>query len=250
MSSDLRRAGYRRATVFEIYGFNLLLLHVNLVGTGQSIVQAIGGQKIAFARTPKIRSHTVAPLLFVIMPLLLMAWSGRTLLRDIDNRAYIHGTFAGLNLVLSAYACMVLVGLRAIAVDIAINLREFVYKPVKSKPSEAEVPHWASVIYVGSSVPEETERSASLAVALAAQDQFGLGANPSPAATMLGALGTVATAAERKAGREKRQAGPEKLNLRGKLARSANEVELDHLIAHERETDTHQGVGRPGLETT
>jgi hypothetical protein len=35
-----------------------------------------------------------------------------------------------------------------------------------------EVPHWASVIYVGSSIPEEVERSAPLAVSLAAQDQF------------------------------------------------------------------------------
>lgn len=247
MSSDLRRAGYSRGTVFEIYGFNLLLLHVNLVGTGQSIVQAIGGQKIAFARTPKIRNHTVAPLVFVIMPLLLAGWSGRTLLRDIDNRAYIHGTFAGLNLFLSAYACMVLVGLRTIVVDIAVNLREFVYKPLKSKPRGADVPHWASVIYVGSSVPEETERSASLAVALAAQDQFGLGASTAAAPTMLGAVETVATAAELKAGREKRRASPEKLQLRDKLAQSAGEIALEQLVERE---DTRRGTAYTGLETT
>ncbi len=179
MAHDLRRVGYRRRDVFGIYGFNLLLLPVNLVGTMQSVVQAIGGQKIAFARTPKIRNRTVAPLLFLVVPLLLIGWSGRTLANDISHRNYIHGTFAGINLLATAYACIFFVGLRNTAVDLFINVRDFIYRPVSAPEAVPQVPHWASVLYVGSSVAEEVERSAPLAVALAAQDRFGARRTPS-----------------------------------------------------------------------
>lgn len=172
MANDLHQIGYRRSDVFRIYGVNLLLLPVNLTGTIQSIVQAIGGQKIAFARTPKVRNRTVAPFLFLVMPLLLVAWSGRTLVTDVDNRSYIHGAFAALNMAAATYACIAFIGLRNIAADLAINIRDFVYRPVGPRPSTANVPHWASVLYVGSSIAEEVERSAPLAVALAAQDRF------------------------------------------------------------------------------
>ncbi len=172
MSNDLRRVGYRRSDILQVYGLNLLLLPVNLAGTIQSIVQAIGGQKIAFARTPKVRNRTVAPLLFVTMPLLLIGWSTWTLMRDIGEQAYIHAAFAGTNLVMTAFACVAFVGMRNILVDIAVNLRDFVFRPVSPRPSAPRVPYWASVLYVGSSVPEEVDRSAPLAVALAAQDRF------------------------------------------------------------------------------
>jgi len=173
MANDLHRVGYHRSDIFRVYGFNLLLLPVNLAGTIQSVVQAIGGQKIAFARTPKIRNRTVAPMLFVTLPLVLIAWSARTLLRDIDERNYTHGAFAGANLLMTAYACVAFVGLRSMVVDIAVNTREFLYRPVGGKQRERRVPHWASVLYVGSSVPEEVERAAPLAVSLAALDRFG-----------------------------------------------------------------------------
>jgi hypothetical protein len=53
-----------------------------------------------------------------------------------------------------------------------MNLRAFIYRPVTVRQSAPEVPHWASVLFVGSSVAEEVERSAPLAVSLAAQDRF------------------------------------------------------------------------------
>lgn len=170
MASDLKRTGYRRRDIFQIYGFNLLLLPVNLSGTLHSIVQVIGGQQTAFARTPKIENRTVAPLLYVIVPLILIAWSAWTLLQDLATESYIHGAFAAANLLTVAYACLVFMGIKQIVVDVYINLRNFVYKPVAPTPKVAEVPHWASVLYVGSSVPEEIEAGAPLAVALATQD--------------------------------------------------------------------------------
>ena len=40
MSTDLHRLGYKRTDVFRIYGFNLILLPVNLAGVLKSLQQA------------------------------------------------------------------------------------------------------------------------------------------------------------------------------------------------------------------
>ena len=53
-----------------------------------------------------------------------------------------------------------------------MSLREFVYHDREPKEQATEVPYWASVLYVGASVPEEIERNAAVAVALAAEDRF------------------------------------------------------------------------------
>ena len=58
MATDLQRCGYKRTDVLRIYGFNLILLPVNRSGVVKSLGQAIGGQKIAFKRTPKVKSRT------------------------------------------------------------------------------------------------------------------------------------------------------------------------------------------------
>jgi hypothetical protein len=48
-----------------------------------------------------------------------------------------------------------------------------VYRPVEAKVEMEQAPHWASVLYVGSSLADEAPPSASpLAVALAAQDRY------------------------------------------------------------------------------
>ena len=171
MSSDLRHVGYRWVDILGVYGFNLLLLPVNLAGTLQSAVQAIGGQKMAFARTPKVRDRTVAPLAFIALPVVLIVWSARTLTIDIDNSAYIHGAFASVNLAMTSYAVLAFIGVAPLVVDTVVNLKTFVYRPKEIPVQRPHVPHWASVLYVGSSDPEEVERSAPLAVALAADDQ-------------------------------------------------------------------------------
>ncbi len=172
MSSDLKRVGYSRLDIFPVYGFNLLLLPVSLAGTIQSIVQGIGGQKIAFARTPKVQNRTVAPLMFVLLPVLLVALSARTLTHDIDTKAYIHGSFAFTNLVMTTYACLAFVGARAMIADVFINIRAFVYRPPAARPAPVLGQHWASILYVGSSIPEEVARNTPIAVALAAFDHM------------------------------------------------------------------------------
>ena len=79
MASDLRYSGYKPTDVFRIYGFNLILLPVNLAGVLKSIQQSLTGKKIPFARTPKVKNRTASPLLYVVTPLLIVAFSVFTL---------------------------------------------------------------------------------------------------------------------------------------------------------------------------
>ena len=69
MASDLKYCGYKRSDVLRIYGFNLILLPVNLAGVLKSMQQSLSGKKIAFARTPKVKNRTVSPMLYVLAPL-------------------------------------------------------------------------------------------------------------------------------------------------------------------------------------
>jgi cellulose synthase/poly-beta-1,6-N-acetylglucosamine synthase-like glycosyltransferase len=180
MASDLKRLDYQRRDVFRIYGFNLLLLPVNMVGTIESIVQGIGGQKMAFARTPKVRDRTVAPLMFIVVPAFIAVWSAWTLRNDIANEAYIHGAFAAVNMLAMTYACVALVGPWPMVVDTWVSVRDFIYRPASAPAAAVASPHWSSVLYVGSSEPEEIQRGAPLAIALAANDRF---VNAAPART-------------------------------------------------------------------
>ena len=66
MASDLRFCGYKRLDVLRIYGFNLVLLPVNVCGVANSIVQALTGDKSVFGRTPKVSDRTIPNFLFVL----------------------------------------------------------------------------------------------------------------------------------------------------------------------------------------
>lgn len=171
VANDLKRSGYKRTDVFRLYGFNLLLLPVNLSGTVKSVVQAIGGQKISFARTPKVADRTVAPLLFVTVPFLVVAWSAYTFARDLHEQSYIHAGFAAVNGLLTAYSVVAFVGVRHAIADVFLNLREKVYVPEKSADADVPVADWVTVLYHGTSEAAEHGLAAPLAIALAAGDQ-------------------------------------------------------------------------------
>jgi len=191
ISADLRRAGYRRSDVVRLYGFNLMLLAVNAVGTMKSIGQAIGGQKVPFARTPKIRERTITPLAFVVIPFAIAAWSGLTLLYDVLDYRDLHAIFAASNLVFTLFAMLSLHGIWNSLADTAINLREWVYRPVKAKPQPVEVPHWVTVLYYGATVTGESRESAAVAGALAAIDGETAGGREILLASDHGQLGLV-----------------------------------------------------------
>jgi hypothetical protein len=137
-AADLKACGYKRTDALRIYGFNLLLLPVNLAGVLKSISQGVTGRKTAFARTPKVRSRTTAPLSMVTVPYLLVALSAWVVYRDIRNEDYQHAVFSGLNATLCLYAIVAFVGVRDSLVDIGVNLFHMFTKPADAAPPRRE----------------------------------------------------------------------------------------------------------------
>ena len=84
LASDFHRLGYKRTDVFRMYGFNLILLPVNLAGVFKSLQQAATKSKIPFARTPKVNDRTAAPATYILAVYLIaaFAYSVYTLQRD------------------------------------------------------------------------------------------------------------------------------------------------------------------------
>jgi len=157
MSSDLKYCGYKRTDVFRIYGFNLILLPVQLSGVLKSIQQALSGKKIPFARTPKVKNRTVSPMLYVITPLLIVAFSGFTLYRDFLAENWGNAAFAAFNAVVALWAILAYIGIGNTIKDIWVGLTDWMYVDVKPKAIKAAVVadeptiDWRAVLYHGHS---------------------------------------------------------------------------------------------------
>jgi hypothetical protein len=145
--------------VLRIYGFNLVLLPVNLSGVCKSIGQALTGRKIAFARTPKIRNRTTAPLAFVLLPYLLVAWASFTLVGDVRAARWAHAAFSGANALLATYAIVAYIGIRHSLEDVWMNVVSRLYRPepapaLASPAAGARLGaagdlDWEAVLYLG-----------------------------------------------------------------------------------------------------
>jgi cellulose synthase/poly-beta-1,6-N-acetylglucosamine synthase-like glycosyltransferase/chitodextrinase len=164
MASDLRYCGYKHLDVLRIYGFNLVLLGVNLAGTLSSIVQGITASKSAFARTPKVRNRTVVPPFLLVAPYLLITLAGYTF-----YRAYVHNLtenlcYAALNVILACYAVKAFIGLRNSLVDLWIHGTSLLYKSSQRRrrlpglwrrPVEQPQPtDWRTVLQSGYTEPQ------------------------------------------------------------------------------------------------
>lgn len=161
MASDLKRCGYKRTDVLRIYGFNLILLPVNLAGVFKSVQQAVTGKKIPFARTPKVRNRTATPPLFALAPFLVIGYSALTFWRDIHESNWGNAAFAAANTLAATYALVAFVGIRHAIVDLWLGLVEHLYvterDPHASRPQRrrraelatATVPTWREVLYRG-----------------------------------------------------------------------------------------------------
>jgi cellulose synthase/poly-beta-1,6-N-acetylglucosamine synthase-like glycosyltransferase/chitodextrinase len=163
MASDLRYCGYKKLDVFRIYGFNLVLLGVNLAGTLSSIVQGITASKSAFARTPKVRNRTVVPFFLLAAPYLLIGLASYTL-----YRAYVHSLtenmfYAALNVILACYAVKAFIGLRNSLVDMWIHGTSLLYKSSSRRRrllglwrrpvEQPQATDWRSVLQAGYAEP-------------------------------------------------------------------------------------------------
>lgn len=157
MGSDLRDCGHRFSDIFRIYGFNIVLLPVNLAGVLKSVQQAFTGEKIPFVRTPKVKDRTAAPALYVVVPLLIVAYSLFTFWRDFVSENWVNAAFAALNALLAFYAIRAYIGLKNSVVDMVLGVLNWLYvsprkpreqpSPVIDKtPEEAD---WESILYHG-----------------------------------------------------------------------------------------------------
>lgn len=156
MASDLKYCGYKRTDIFRIYGFNLILLPVNLAGVLKSLQQALSGKKIPFARTPKVKNRTASPMIYVVAPLLIVSYSVFTLWRDSNAGNWINATFAGFNALLAMWAILAYIGWWQTIVDIWLGLTKWLFVEVKSQ-AEIEATQgltdstldWQAVLYHG-----------------------------------------------------------------------------------------------------
>lgn len=154
MASDLKYCGYKWTDIFRIYGFNLILLPVNLAGVLKSMQQALSGKKIPFARTPKVKNRTVTPLLYVVAPLMIIAFSVFTFVRDVAAQNWGNAAFAAFNAFLATWAMFAYIGLGSTVVDIWIGMTDWMY--VEDKPKEDKTDEdsqstidWRAVLYHG-----------------------------------------------------------------------------------------------------
>ena len=164
MAADLRATGYKASDILRIYGFNLILVPVNLAGVFKSIEQAITVKKIPFSRTPKVKDRTAAPLLYVVTPYLIIAFSLLTLWRDVNAENWGNATFAGFNALTAIFAVVAYIGVKNSIVDVWLAMTNWLYVEVPVTRSEQETAaaaelDWRSVLYHG-----DAEGSASTAL--------------------------------------------------------------------------------------
>lgn len=176
MAGDLHYLGYKRTDVFRIYGFNLILLSVNLSGSFASMLQLVTGEKSAFKRTPKVSDRTTARTLYIFAPFALIALSAYTIALDVTLQRWENLVYAVLNASLAFYAVVAFVGLGNCVVDLWLQLRNWLYRPVprpvsatlSASPVDSTstvgatgsgrtvVADWASVLYYGTTDAAET----------------------------------------------------------------------------------------------
>lgn len=154
MAGDLKYCGYKRTDVFRIYGFNLILLPVNLAGVLKSLQQALSSKKIPFARTPKVKNRTAAPVLYVITPLLIVGFSVFTLWRDVLEHNWGNAAFAGFNALVASWAILAYIGVWNTVVDTWLGLTKWLYvdvAPTTARRSATATPalNWRAVLYHG-----------------------------------------------------------------------------------------------------
>jgi cellulose synthase (UDP-forming) len=164
MGSDLKSCGYKFTDIFRIYGFNLILLPVNLAGVLGSLQQAITGRKIPFARTPKVKNRTATPPVFVLAPLLIVAFSVITGWRDVLAQNWGNAAFAAFNASLASWAIVAYIGIGNSIVDVAVGATRWLFVERKPRSTGApvtttvEVLDWQSVLY-HSEAPSVTPRA-------------------------------------------------------------------------------------------
>ena len=158
MASDLHYSGYKRTDVFRIYGFNLIMLPVNLAGVFKSIQQGLTGMKIPFARTPKVKDRTATQLLYVVFPYVIVAFSVFVAWHSFEDHAWGTLAFSSINAVLAMWAILAYIGIRNSIVDIWIGLTDWMWvdanrKNKKSSTTADGAIDWRAALHDGHAAP-------------------------------------------------------------------------------------------------
>jgi hypothetical protein len=153
-ASDLRLSGYRRLDILRIYGFNLVLLAVNLAGVAKSIQQAITGEKIPFARTPKVANRTAAPAFYVFVPFFIVGFSAFTFWRDFSAENWGNAAFAAFNAIMCGWAILAYIGIGHAITDFVLGVVGWMWVEKKPKRQaiarDANAPvDWEGILYRG-----------------------------------------------------------------------------------------------------
>jgi len=155
MAADLKYCRYNYSDIIRIYGFNLILLPVNIAGTLKSLEQALTTKKTPFARTPKVKNRTATALPYLFSPLFIVGFSLFTLWRNINGENWGNAAFAGFNVFASTWAIFSYIGIKNLFVDIWLGLTDLLYVEVsldkrfqKKNESEHEF-DWKDVLYHG-----------------------------------------------------------------------------------------------------
>ncbi len=155
MAVDLKNCRYRYSDIIRIYGFNLILLPVNIAGTLKSLQQALTAKKTPFARTPKVKNRTAVALPYLISPLFIVGFSFFTLWRNIQGENWGNAIFACFNAMASLWAIFSYIGIKNMVIDIWLGLISLLYVEVSSNKSEEKMNefknklNWKSVLYNG-----------------------------------------------------------------------------------------------------
>lgn len=151
MSSDLKRNGYKRSDIFRIYGFNIVLLTVNLSGTLKSIQQGMTNTKIPFARTPKVNNRTASPALYVTVPWVIIIYSCMVFYADTLSHNWGNAVFAGFNAIVTFWALTAYIGIWHSVQDMVVGLVRWFFVPIKEPQQEAarKKASWRDALYFG-----------------------------------------------------------------------------------------------------
>lgn len=151
MSSDLKRNGYKYSDIFRIYGFNIVLLTVNLSGTLKSIQQGMTNTKIPFARTPKVNNRTASPALYVAMPWVIIIYSSMVFYADTLSHNWGNAVFAGFNAIVTFWALIAYIGIWHSLQDMVVGLIRWLFVPIKEPQQQdgRKKTSWRDALYFG-----------------------------------------------------------------------------------------------------
>ncbi|MCS5498506.1 glycosyltransferase family 2 protein [Cnuibacter physcomitrellae] len=154
-ASDLKASGYRYSDILRIYGFNLILLPVNLAGVLKSIEQSLTGKKIPFARTPKVRDRTATQLLYVVAPYGIVAFSVLTAWRNVLDGNWGNAAFAAFNAICASWAILGNIGVLHSLADVWLGLTDWMWVDRKRSDDEHDPASagaefdWQTALYHG-----------------------------------------------------------------------------------------------------